>query len=150
MRGAKRYVQKLNIGLVHKFGMERDRKFRFWARSELGIGHDFRWAFRTGGIRTWGRNRAVKANRLILLLLFLFFHPSIHPPVCLSVSLSVSVCVCVCVCMCEVSVVGRFIRFVASLSVNTMDSACLLGIFSGLLLTLTLCSPQTSVHSFAL
>ena len=63
---AKRYVQKLNIGRVHKFGMDRVRKFGIWARSELGIGHDVRRAFRTGGIRTWGCNRAVKTNRLVL------------------------------------------------------------------------------------
>ena len=48
--------------------MERVRKFGFWARSELGIGHDVRRAFRTGGIRTWGRNRAVKTNQLIQLI----------------------------------------------------------------------------------
>jgi len=29
-------------------------KFGIWARSELGIGHDVRRAFRTGGIWTWG------------------------------------------------------------------------------------------------
>jgi len=56
---ANRYVQKLDIWRVHKFGMERVRKFGIRARSELGIGHDVRRAFRTGGIRTWGRNRAV-------------------------------------------------------------------------------------------
>jgi len=27
-----------------------------------------RWAFRTGGIRNWGHNRAVKTNRLVLVL----------------------------------------------------------------------------------
>jgi len=45
--------------------MERVRKFWIWARSELGIGHDVWRAFRTGGIRTWGRNRAAKTNRLV-------------------------------------------------------------------------------------
>jgi len=62
---ANRYVQKLDIGRVHKFGMERFRKFGIWARSELGFGHDVRRAFQTGGIRTWGRNRALKTNRLV-------------------------------------------------------------------------------------
>jgi len=47
--------------------MERVRKFGIWACSELGIGHDVWRAFRTGGIRTWGRNRAVKTNRLVCL-----------------------------------------------------------------------------------
>jgi len=51
--------------------MERVRKFWIWARSELGIGHDVRRhselaAFGSGGIRIWGRNRAVKTNRLVL------------------------------------------------------------------------------------
>jgi len=64
-RAAKRYVQKLDIGRVHKFGMERVRKFSISAPSELGIGHDIRRAFRTGGIRTWRRTRAVKTNRLV-------------------------------------------------------------------------------------
>jgi len=64
---AKRYVQKLDIGRVHKFGMECVRKFGICARSKHGIGHDVRRAFRTGGIRTWGRNRAVKTNRLVRL-----------------------------------------------------------------------------------
>jgi len=67
-RATKRYVQKLDIGRVHKFGLERVRKFGIWARSELGIRHDVRRAFRTGGIRTWGRNRAVKTNRLVCFL----------------------------------------------------------------------------------
>jgi len=58
--------------------MERVRKFGIWARSELGIGHDVLRAFRTGGIRTWGRNRAVKTNRLV----------------CLSLSLSVTLVYC--------------------------------------------------------
>ena len=49
--------------------MERVRKFEIWARSELGIGHDVRRAFRTGGIRTWGRNRAVKTNRVVEIVL---------------------------------------------------------------------------------
>ena len=40
-RAAKRYLQKLDIGHVHKFGMERVRKFGIWARSELGIGTTF-------------------------------------------------------------------------------------------------------------
>jgi len=66
-RAAKRYVQKLDIGRVHKFAMEHVRKFGIWARSELGIGHDVRQAFRTGGILTWERNRAVKTNRLVSL-----------------------------------------------------------------------------------
>jgi len=61
----KRYVQKLDIGPVHKFAMERVRIFGIWARSELGIRHDIRRAFRTGGIQTWGRNRAVKTNWLV-------------------------------------------------------------------------------------
>ena len=56
-----------------------------------------------------------------------------NQPACLSLCLSV--CLSVCVCMSEVSVVGRFIKCVASLSVNIMDSACLLNSFSGLLLT---------------
>jgi len=34
--------------------MESVRKLGIWGRSELGIGHDVRQAFRTGGIRTWG------------------------------------------------------------------------------------------------
>jgi len=51
--------------------MERVRKFGIWARLELGIGHDVRRAFRTGGIRTWGRNRAVKTNRLVHLFVCL-------------------------------------------------------------------------------
>jgi len=34
----------------------------------FGIRHDVRRAFRTGGIRTWGRNRAVKTNRLVCFL----------------------------------------------------------------------------------
>jgi len=45
--------------------MERVRKFGIWARSELEIGHDVRRAFQTGGIRTWGRNRAAKTSRLV-------------------------------------------------------------------------------------
>jgi len=53
------------IGRVHKFRMERVRKFWIWARSELGIGHDVPQAFRTGGILTWGCNGAVKTNRLV-------------------------------------------------------------------------------------
>jgi len=61
------YIQKFDIGRVHKFGMERVRKFGIWARSELGIGHDVQQAFQTGGVRTWGRNRAVKTNRLVCL-----------------------------------------------------------------------------------
>jgi len=64
---AKRYVQKLDIGRVHKFAMERVRKFGIWACLELGIVHDVWRAFRTGGIRTWGRNRAVKTHRLVHL-----------------------------------------------------------------------------------
>jgi len=39
-RATKRLVHKLDI--VHKFGMERVRKFGIWARSELGIGHNVR------------------------------------------------------------------------------------------------------------
>ena len=67
---ANRYVQELHTGPVHKFGMERRvRKFGTWARSELGIGHDVRRAFRTWGIRTWRRNRAVKTNRLVCVSL---------------------------------------------------------------------------------
>ena len=65
-RAAKRYVQKLDIGRVHKFSMERVRKSGISARSEIGNGHDDRRAFRAGGIQTWGRNRAVKTNRLVL------------------------------------------------------------------------------------
>jgi len=49
--------------------MEHVQKVGIWARSELGIGHDVRRALRTGGIRTWGRNRAVKTNRLVSLAL---------------------------------------------------------------------------------
>jgi len=49
--------------------MERVRKFGIWGRSELGIGHDVRRAFRTGGIRTWERNRAVKTNRVVELFI---------------------------------------------------------------------------------
>jgi len=45
--------------------MERVRKFGIRACSELGIGHDVWWAFRSGGIRTWGRNPAIKTNRLV-------------------------------------------------------------------------------------
>jgi len=67
-RTANRYVQKLDIGRVRKFGMERVQKFGIWACSELGIGDDIWRAFRTGGIRTWGRNRAVKSNRLVVLV----------------------------------------------------------------------------------
>jgi len=51
----------------HKFEVQRVRKFGIWARSELRIGHNVRRAFRTGGIRTWGHNRAVKTNRLVSL-----------------------------------------------------------------------------------
>ena len=51
---AKRYVQKLDIGHVHKFGMERIRKFGICARSDLGIGHDVRRAFRTGAFEPGG------------------------------------------------------------------------------------------------
>jgi len=51
-RPAKRYVEKLDIGRVHKFVMQRIRKFGIWARLEVGIGHDIRRAFRNGGIRT--------------------------------------------------------------------------------------------------
>jgi len=47
--------------------MEHVRKFGIWARSELGIGHGVQRAFRTGGIRTWGRNRSVRTNRLVFL-----------------------------------------------------------------------------------
>ena len=47
--------------------MKRVRKFGIWARSELGIEHDVRRAFRTGSIRTWERNRAVKTNRFVRL-----------------------------------------------------------------------------------
>ena len=54
--------------------MERVRKFGIWTRSELAIGHDVRRAFRTGDIRTWGRNRAVKPTGL-----------SIRKPSCLVV-----------------------------------------------------------------
>ena len=46
--------------------MERVRKFGIWARSELGIGHDVRGTFRAGSIWTWGRNRAVKTNQLVV------------------------------------------------------------------------------------
>jgi len=53
-RAAKRYAQKLDIGRVHKFRMERVRKFGIWARSEVGIGHDVRRAFRTGAFRPGG------------------------------------------------------------------------------------------------
>jgi len=63
---AKRYVQKLNIGRVHKFGMDRVWTVGIWAWPELGIGHDVRRAFRTGGILTWGCNRAIKINRLVI------------------------------------------------------------------------------------
>ena len=66
-RAAKRYVQKLDIGRVHKFGMERIRKFGVWACSELGIGHDVRRAFQTGSIRIWGHNQAVKTNQLVFI-----------------------------------------------------------------------------------
>ena len=48
--------------------MERVQKFGIWARWELGIGHDVRRAFRTGGIRNWGRNRAVETNRLVIIV----------------------------------------------------------------------------------
>ena len=48
--------------------MEHFRKLGIWARSELGIGHNVRRAFLTGGIRTWGRNRAVKANRFVCVV----------------------------------------------------------------------------------
>jgi len=51
--------------------MERVREFGIWARSELGIWHGVRRAFRTGDIRTWGRHRAVKTNRLVVGLLYL-------------------------------------------------------------------------------
>ena len=70
-RAAKRYVQKVDNGRVHKFGMERVRKFGIWARSELGIGNYVRRAFRTGDIRTWGRNRVVKTSRLVCLSVYL-------------------------------------------------------------------------------
>jgi len=66
-RAAKRYVQKFDIGRVHKFRMERVRKFEIWAYSELGIGHSVRRAFQNGGIRTWGRDRAIKTNRLVCM-----------------------------------------------------------------------------------
>jgi len=61
--------------------MERVWKFGIWAHSELGIGHDVRRAFQTGGIRTWGHNRAVKTNRLVCLSVCLcvsdwHFYPS--------------------------------------------------------------------------
>jgi len=84
-----RYVQKLDIGRVHKFGMERVRKIEIWARSELGIGHDVRRALRTGGIRTWERNRAVKTNRVVYILVislsyYLFFCNNASYIVCLS------------------------------------------------------------------
>jgi len=46
--------------------MERVRKFGIWACSEFAIGHDVQRAFRTVAIRTWGRNRAVKTNRLVV------------------------------------------------------------------------------------
>jgi len=49
--------------------MERVRTFGIWERPELGIGHDVRRAFRTGGIWTWRGNRAVKTNRLVIFLL---------------------------------------------------------------------------------
>jgi len=67
-RAAKRYVQKLDIGHVHKFGIECVRKFGIWAHSELGIRHDIRRAFWTGGIRTWGHNWATKTNRLVHII----------------------------------------------------------------------------------
>jgi len=66
-RAANRYIRKLHIGRVHKFGMDRVRKFGIWARSELGIGHDVRRAFRTGGVWNWGHSRAVKTNRLVII-----------------------------------------------------------------------------------
>jgi len=47
--------------------MELIRKFGISARLELGIVHDVRRAFRTEGIRTWGRNRAVKTHRLVCM-----------------------------------------------------------------------------------
>jgi len=53
--------------------MESVLKYGIWARSELAIGHDVRWAFRTGGIRTWGCNRAVKTNRLVYYIFQQFF-----------------------------------------------------------------------------
>jgi len=77
---AKRYVQKLDIGRVHNFGMERIQKFGIWARLKLRVGHDVRRAFQTGGIRIWGRNPAVKTNRLVCL--------SLHHFVCHSGDLS--------------------------------------------------------------
>jgi len=43
--------------------MEARLEIRDLVRSELGIGHNVRRAFRTGGIMTWGRNLAVKTNR---------------------------------------------------------------------------------------
>jgi len=57
------YVRKLDIGRVHKFGMERVRKFGIWARSELGIGHDVSAPIArsevyitTAGIPNWGHS----------------------------------------------------------------------------------------------
>ena len=67
--------------------MKHVRKFGIWARSELGIEHDVWRAFRTGGIRTWGCNWAIKTNRLVNLLVVLADSairqtvPCIHHPV---------------------------------------------------------------------
>ena len=48
--------------------MQRVRKFGIWERSKLGIRHDVRREFITGGIWTWGHTRAVKTNRLVFFV----------------------------------------------------------------------------------
>jgi len=76
--------------------MQRVRKFGIWARSELGIGHDVQRAFRTGGIRTWGRSRAVKSNRLVIVIIIRAHHSTTYIDAAYSYRPSSVVCRSVC------------------------------------------------------
>jgi len=63
------------MALLHQRDARRDILIEPAARRGAAIearGHSELWVFGNGGVRNWGRNRAVKTNRLVIIMVALW------------------------------------------------------------------------------